>query len=353
MRFLLGLILICGAALPCLGQVAGDAAGLPKEPREIFAAAAPFYDFNDAALKPWHLKASYQLYDGDGKPTEQGTFEYWWASPQVYRGTWTRPGATFTDWHTADGKHAYKASGEALRFFEARLKTALLSPLPETLDLDPSRVHLESQTESTQGVKMQCIMLNSMRPGNGKIESAPLGLFPTYCFDPKMPVLRTHYSFEGLTSEFNKIVKTQGRFLAREVLFFEEKNKVLSAEVETIEGLAPTDAALTPASDAQSTIPSTVQRVFTTAPPDLLIRKVQPIYPQDAKNARVSGTVVLRAIIGTDGRVHDLSVVSTPWPSLAAEGLSSVSKWEYKPLLVDGVPVEFKTTINVIFTLGG
>jgi TonB family protein len=340
--------------MPCVGQAAGgDAAGLPKDPKEVFAAAAPFYDFNDASLKPWHLKASYQLYDGDGKPTEQGTYEYWWASPKVYRSTWTRPGATYTEWHTADAKRAYKVSGEALSFFEFRLQKSLLSPLPKPGDLDPSRVHLERQTESTQGAKVQCIMLNPMSPGHGKIDAAPLGLFPTYCFDPNMPVLRASYSFEALTSQFNKIVKIQGRYLAREVLFFEEKNKVLSAEVETIEGLAPTDAVLTPASDAQSTIPSTVQQVFSTVPPGLLIRKVQPIYPQDAKKARVSGTVVLRAIIGTDGRVHDLQVVSAPWPSLAVEGLSCVSKWEYKPLLVDGVQVEFETTINVIFTLGG
>jgi hypothetical protein len=108
---------------------------LPKDPKEVFAAAAPFYDFNDASLKPWHLKASYQLYDGDGKPTEQGTYEYWWASPKVYRSTWTRPGATYTEWHTADAKRAYKVSGGALSFFEFRLQKSLLSPLPKPGDL--------------------------------------------------------------------------------------------------------------------------------------------------------------------------------------------------------------------------
>jgi len=59
---LFALILI--TALPGVAQTpANTAPDLPKEPREIFAAAAPFYDFNSPELKPWHLKATYQLYD--------------------------------------------------------------------------------------------------------------------------------------------------------------------------------------------------------------------------------------------------------------------------------------------------
>jgi hypothetical protein len=70
---------------------------LPKDPREIFAAAAKSYDFSDASLKPWHLKASYQLYKQNGKPTAQGTYEYWWASPKTYRSTWMRGGVRKCD----------------------------------------------------------------------------------------------------------------------------------------------------------------------------------------------------------------------------------------------------------------
>jgi protein TonB len=83
-----------------------------------------------------------------------------------------------------------------------------------------------------------------------------------------------------------------------------------------------------------------------------LITKVPPVYPQDAKDARVSGRVVLEATIGRDGGVHELQVVSTPWPSLAASSLWAVSHWQYKPYLLNGEPVEVKTTVNVIFTLG-
>jgi len=63
---------------------------MPKEPAEIFAAAAPLYDFSSASLKPWHLKVSYQLYERYSRHSVQGSYERWWASPQNWRETWKR-----------------------------------------------------------------------------------------------------------------------------------------------------------------------------------------------------------------------------------------------------------------------
>jgi len=352
MRVITCLVVFITLTLPSFGQTAASTGpGLPKEPSEIFAAAAPFYDFTDAALKPWHLKATYQLYDEIGKPTEQGTYEYWWASPQVYRSTWTRPGATHTDWHTADGKHAYKATGEPLRFFEYKLQGELLSPLPNSDGLDPTRFRLDKQMMSMSGAKFPCLMVIPLMPQHGQIQTVPLGLFPTYCFEPQSPMLRLSYSLGTVTTEFNKIVKMQNRYLPRELLLFEGKREILSVEVDSITALAPSDPALTPPPEVTPVKLEKVQIAAGIAIGSLL-KKQTPVYPQDAKDARVSGTVVLQATIGRDGGVHDLHVVSAPWPSLAASALWSVSHWEYKPYLLNGEPVEVETTVNVIYSLG-
>src|SRR5664279_2713589 len=99
MRTLIVLTLSLTVFLPAFSQTAGNAeADLPKDAHEILAAAAPHYDFSSPEMKPWHLKASYQLYDLKGKPKEQGTWEYWWASPKVHRSSWTRAGAEHTTW---------------------------------------------------------------------------------------------------------------------------------------------------------------------------------------------------------------------------------------------------------------
>jgi len=84
----------------------------------------------------------------------------------------------------------------------------------------------------------------------------------------------------------------------------------------------------------------------------LLVSKAPIVYPIDAKKAHVSGTVVLNAIIGRDGTVEDLQVVSGP-EMLQQAALDSVKQWRYRPYLLNGDPVEVRTTINIIFTLGG
>jgi TonB family protein len=325
---------------------------LPKEPRGIFAAAAPFYDFNDSSLKPWHAKAKYQLYDEKGNPSEQGTYEYWWASPKVYRSTWTRSGATHTDWHTADGRHAYQGSGDRLQFFEYKLRNALISPLPDSTDFDPHFARLErADLNVGSGLKLPCIMVVPLMPKYGASQSVHLGLFPTYCFDTALPILRMSASFGTVTMEFNKIVKMQDHYLARDILMLEGKRKILSSEIDSITNLDPSDPALTPPPEAsQSKIDKPVQISPGIAVGSLLKKQV-PVYPLDAKDAHVSGTVVLDATIGMDGAVDDLRVVSTPWPSLAASALWAVSQWEYKPYVLNGDAVEVETTINVIFSL--
>jgi peptidyl-prolyl cis-trans isomerase A (cyclophilin A) len=84
----------------------------------------------------------------------------------------------------------------------------------------------------------------------------------------------------------------------------------------------------------------------------LLVSKAPIVYPIDAKKAHVSGTVVLNAIIGRDGTVEDLQVVSGP-EMLQQAALDSVKQWRYRPYLLNGEPEEVRTTINIIFTLGG
>jgi len=75
-----------------------------------------------------------------------------------------------------------------------------------------------------------------------------------------------------------------------------------------------------------------------------------PKYPEEAKKARIQGTVVLNAVINKDGMVENLIVVSGP-PELQQSSLDAVRQWTYKPYLLNGDPIEVKTTINVIYSL--
>ena len=351
MRALITSVFCLTAFLSCLGQTADTATpGLPKDPRAIFAAAAPFYNFNDATLKPWHLKATYQLYDEKGKPSVQGTYEYWWVSPKVHRSTWTRPDATRTDWYTADGTHSFKVTGERLKFFERGLESALFSPLPGKAALDSDKIRLDLQEKSSKGVNFPCVSLTQLSQQAQMINVLP-NFLSTYCFDPQLPVLRLSFTYGSVTTHFNNIAKYQNRFLAREILISGLEQKLFSAKVDAVGDLDSSDPELTPALDATLVNTAKVQ-IPSGVAVGMLIKKQFPVYPDLAKRLNQQGTVVIQGTIGTDGKVHNQEVLVAPSELLADAAMEAVSHWQYKPYLLNGQPVEVETTINVIFTLG-
>jgi TonB family protein len=81
-----------------------------------------------------------------------------------------------------------------------------------------------------------------------------------------------------------------------------------------------------------------------------VVTKVPPVYPVDAKTAKITGTVALDAIIGKDGSVENLKVLSGP-TELQQSALDAVKQWKYKPFLLNGDPIDVETTIKVIYTL--
>ncbi len=82
----------------------------------------------------------------------------------------------------------------------------------------------------------------------------------------------------------------------------------------------------------------------------LLLKKVTPEYPPIARTAHIQGAVQLSALIGKDGKIENLQVVSGH-PMLAQAAMNAVKQWKYKPYVLNGQPVEVQTTITVNFTL--
>ena len=81
-----------------------------------------------------------------------------------------------------------------------------------------------------------------------------------------------------------------------------------------------------------------------------LIKRVLPMYPRQASQFRVSGTVHLLGIIAKDGTIQRLQVLSGH-PLLRQAAIDAVSQWVYRPTILNGQPVEVEAPIDVIFTL--
>ena len=79
---------------------------------------------------------------------------------------------------------------------------------------------------------------------------------------------------------------------------------------------------------------------------------VKPTYPDRLSAAKVGGDVVLEAVIGTDGTVTDISVVSGADPELDAAAMEAVRQWEFSTTFLNCTPVDVHMTVNVAFVPG-
>src|SRR5204862_4505718 len=108
-------------------------------------------------------------------------------------------------------------------------------------------------------------------------------------------------------------------------------------------------ANVTPSAGEQPAVPGRIV-VGGNVQAGMLEAQTNPVYPPLAKQARISGVVKLAAIIGRDGSIMDLKVISGH-PLLIPPTIEAVKTWRYKPVTLNGVAVEVSTQIDVNFTL--
>ena len=91
-------------------------------------------------------------------------------------------------------------------------------------------------------------------------------------------------------------------------------------------------------------------RVGGTIKAPVKVRNVNPIYPQEAQTAGVSGVVIIEARIEADGTVSRTRVLRSI-PMLDDAAVEAVSQWQFTPTLLNGQPSPIVMTVTVNFTL--
>ena len=81
-----------------------------------------------------------------------------------------------------------------------------------------------------------------------------------------------------------------------------------------------------------------------------LLQRVEPVYPEIAVMAKVTGTVILEAVVATDGRVEAVKVLR-PVRFLEQAAVDAVKQWRYKPLILNGLPTPFVLTVTLTFSI--
>ncbi len=85
--------------------------------------------------------------------------------------------------------------------------------------------------------------------------------------------------------------------------------------------------------------------------PPRVLSKSDPDYTEEAKAAKISGSVLLSVVVGTDGLAHDINVVSGIDSGLDLNAVAAVQKWQFQPGTKDGEPVAVRAQIEVNFKL--
>jgi protein TonB len=116
-----------------------------------------------------------------------------------------------------------------------------------------------------------------------------------------------------------------------------------------ISGGTDRSATVSTSNSAPSTNAAERERISQVAAPELQ-RTVDSSYPLLGQHSRVQGSVVLEAIVGADGAIEGLHVVSGP-SILSAAAQQAVRQWRFKPVLQNGQPVETKARIIVNFSI--
>ncbi len=108
---------------------------------------------------------------------------------------------------------------------------------------------------------------------------------------------------------------------------------------------------ITPSPATSAAVTSNAERVHLSAGAvQMVSRPVEPTYPLLAKQMKVQGAVVLQALIGKEGDIQDLHVLSGP-AILSAAAREAVKQWRFRPYLQSGQAVETEARITVNFTI--
>jgi TonB family protein len=114
--------------------------------------------------------------------------------------------------------------------------------------------------------------------------------------------------------------------------------------------IVPESSATSPPCKAAPSDPLKRAQASSGVMTGLLLHRVQPIYPDSAKQSKIQGVVVVGAIIDKCGHVVEVNPISGPTELIPAT-ITAVKQWEFRPYISSGQPVAVETQLRINFKL--
>jgi TonB family protein len=333
---------VYGQDLPKSPEVS-SLSGTLRDGQTRLERAAKLNGLESPEALPYHLKLGYQIFDSNSAVKDNGTIEVFWASRIKYRIVYSSPNFSQVLYGTKFG---------LMRSGESKPRSALLGFIGQNY-LEPisnvggiAGISVEVEHRAVNGSALECLSVSE----NFAIASNS-NRVPGYsdCVDPHSYALKAKV-FDPHVSEdfFDNPVLFRGRYLPGELRIIRQGTVSAVTHLESIEELSVIN-------EADFIVPADAISMAARLPDDvvqgLLVKKVDPKYPKQAKKSKVQGTVIIRIVIGKDGHVSSVEAVSGP-PELQEAVIEAVKQWVYKPYMLNGEPVEVDSTITSVFKIG-
>jgi TonB family protein len=199
---------------------------------------------------------------------------------------------------------------------------------------DPSRTGVANATVIMSNHETNTMdMTTTDREGNFTFKPLPAGNYELQVLKPGFETYRVPQVSLDAGRDFSESFTLQVGAITEHVMVVPE-NSTKSVPVEATSG-----------KPSRLSVGGTVQAAKLTS-------RTIPVYPESAKSAGISGTVVLHAVVGMDGKLLSLRVMNGQVdPDLARSAVEAVSQWRYTPTLLNGEPIEVDTTVTVVYSL--
>ena len=292
-----------------------------------------------STVPPYRLTATIVTFDGAGKNPVQGSFELLHRKTD-YRITTVFPQSKSS--YLSNGSGKYVASVGDPPYFAAKIIRALQQPFSYSgFDSVPARPLKDFSKP------VECFAVTSTTT---QVVRGPVVPEHEVCIDSTSDSLLAVVDGDE-TYLREDIHQFSGHDIAYKVRLQLGAITVAEATVTRFDTAGITDADFTPDPDMKRSdqLPA---RIPASVIAGRIIKHDNPKYPGAAKAAHVQGVVLLHAIIGKDGTIKNLSVISSPDAVLSEAAVKAVSHWTYEPYLLNNEPTEVDTTITVSFALG-
>jgi len=178
--------------------------------------------------------------------------------------------------------------------------------------------------------------------GQYQAEAAPMIDDATRHLDQ---VLLKDPTFVPAIAYMNQLIRARADYAADATGYQQEiaKAEEWAAKMQAARSSVSSPAPASGSGPAQIRVGAEVQKAK-------LVRRIEPVYPPMALQARIQGVVRFNVVIGEDGRVVNPTVVSGH-PLLVPAATEAIKQWEYSQTLLNGKPTEVITQADVNFVL--